>query len=255
MPQSRATTIWERAALPFTGAAAATFGLLSGIRRNRVFHPVGEAFTGMVTFDDFAAPKWGLSSLGSDPREALVRFSRGAGMPEPLPDVLGLAVKIPGVPDAPAGQDLLFASSGVGPLSRHALIPARSFLAATYSTVLPYRVGTRVAIATASLDGAGSTTVTFGARADSELRAMDGDFGSLRSLAARGALRFDLLAAGAGDRWEQVGSLVVEGICAQEVSRDLHFNPWNTIPSLQPAGPLNTLRNSAYKGSQRARPA
>jgi len=50
-----------------------------------------------------------LDEPGSQP--ALVRFSRGGGLPTPLPDVLGIALRID--PDGDPG-DLLFATTGRG---------------------------------------------------------------------------------------------------------------------------------------------
>ncbi|MFN2588784.1 MAG: hypothetical protein ABR613_11805, partial [Actinomycetota bacterium] len=97
---------------------------------------MGEAYT--ATLEIFALN--GLRRLNGTHR-VIVRFSRGAGVPEPLPDVLGLAIKIP-LRQAEAGeQDLLLASSGSAALTRNMLLPARSFLSCTYTSVLPYRVG------------------------------------------------------------------------------------------------------------------
>ena len=233
-------TRWERAALPLTGASAGLFGALSAIRRNRVFHPVGDAFTGTLRLFPAEQTSFRLALLDGETHETLVRFSRGAGLPEPLPDVLGLAVKIRGLADG-GEQDLLLASSGRSPGTRNLLVPARSFFRCTYTTVLPYRVN--------------DEQVMFGADAEESLRERGGSFGDVQTAAATGALRFDLLAARLGGPWETVGTLAVEGKCEQSVARDLRFNPWRTTSELVPAGPLNTLRKNAYRSSQRARPS
>jgi hypothetical protein len=78
---------------------------------------------------------------------ALLRFSRGAGLPEPLPDALGVAVKLPDVHGPGADQDLLLSRSVDRPLLRRLLFPARSFLRGAFSTALPYDLdGERVVV-------------------------------------------------------------------------------------------------------------
>jgi hypothetical protein len=54
---------------------------------------------------------------------ALLRFSRGAGLPEPLPDALGVAIKLPDAHGPSADQDLLLTSSSDRPLLRRLLLP------------------------------------------------------------------------------------------------------------------------------------
>jgi hypothetical protein len=72
-----------------------------------------------------------------NPAAALLRFSRGAGLPEPLPDALGVAIKLPDAHGPGADQDLLLTSSSDRPLLRRLLFPARSFLRGAFSTALP----------------------------------------------------------------------------------------------------------------------
>lgn len=232
-------SIPERLAVPLTGVSAAAFGLLSALRRNRVFHPVGEAYSGTLSLNPSAANLLPFElTTGLD---VTVRFSRGAGLPEPLPDILGLAIKMPlEVAGAPE-QDLLLASSGDAPGVRHLLIPAKSFFRPTYSSVLPYRT-------------ADDRHLVLGARADTSLISRKGDFGDLELAAIEGRLRFDLQVAEPTGGWTVIGSLEVGNPLGPEVSHALRFNPWNTHPDLQPAGPLNTMRLSSYKASQAARP-
>jgi hypothetical protein len=66
--------------------------------------------------------------------EVTVRVSRATGLPAPLPDIHGLAVRVP-LPDGRHG-DLLLASTGLGPRSRFLLKPTRQPRALT--TLLPY---------------------------------------------------------------------------------------------------------------------
>ncbi|MDQ3987323.1 MAG: hypothetical protein M3280_12605 [Actinomycetota bacterium] len=230
---------WERLALPLTGMSAATFAALAALRRNRVFHPVGEAYFGTLDLRTAGADILELRFLDGTHR-VIVRFSRGAGVPEPVPDVLGLAIKIPAAGSGEIEQDLLLASSASAPGARNLLIPVRSFFRCTYSSILPYR--------------AGVAQVLFGARAISSLRDRKGDFADLERAGVDGDLHFEILVARLTGAWVKIGSLSVQQHCDQETARALRFNPWNTNPELQPAGPLNTLRRSTYKASQRARP-
>jgi hypothetical protein len=164
---------------------------------------------------------------------ALVRLSRGVGLPERAPDVLGLAVKVPDL-----GQDILLASSGEGPLTRHLLIPARGYFRRPYSTVLPFEIDGR--------------SIVLGARAAAGLSAMNGDdLDEVASLARDGRVHFDLTVAETGSS-EVVtfGSLELH----DRHDGDVSFNPYNTYGPLEPAGALNRLRRETYAGSQEARP-
>lgn len=219
----------ERVASVASGASAALFASLSSLRRKRFFHPEGETYGGTATFMETELE---FPFIGETP--ALVRLSRGAGLPRALPDVLGLAVKFPDL-----GHDLLLATSGNNAVSRHLLLPASSFFSMTYSSVLPYE-----------LDDA---LIVFGARADRSLRDIDsGTPEDLGHLVASGELRFDLTLCRLGARTtETFASLVVDG----HHEGDIHFNPWNCRAPLRPAGPLNRLRLETYQASQEARPS
>jgi hypothetical protein len=62
-------------------------------------------------------------------------------LPEPLPDALGVAIKLPNTHGPGADQDLLLTSSTDRPLLRRLLFPARSFAHGAFSTALPYDLG------------------------------------------------------------------------------------------------------------------
>ena len=67
--------------------------------------------------------------------EVLVRRSRAVGWPSLLPDVHGLAMRV----ELGSGHgDLLFATTGLGPVSRFLLVPGRD-AARPMTTLLPYR--------------------------------------------------------------------------------------------------------------------
>ena len=116
-------------------AAAVPLGALARRRRGKPMHPRGAVFDGVLTRHGGALP-WGLPWLddqGSD--RVVVRLSRGTGLPAPLPDMLGLAVRI--LSDG-APVDLLLTSTGTGALSR--LVPVPRVGAATgYTSIMGYR--------------------------------------------------------------------------------------------------------------------
>src|SRR5687767_2626967 len=135
----RPPSLLERAARPLRGLSAGTFATLSGLRGHRVFHPFGEAFEADLTFER-SADRW-LPDVLARPRrhDAIVRFSRAVGLPDRMPDLLGMAVKIPGLYGEGYDQDWLMVTSGTDTVTRHLLIPAFDLLGRPYSTVLPYR--------------------------------------------------------------------------------------------------------------------
>lgn len=202
------------------GAAAGLFGALSAARGKRVFHPVGSACEAIVTFDGHGPAEL---FRRTEPQRAVVRLSRGIGLPESWPDILGLAVKLPDAYGPGRDQDFLFATSGTGKATRHLLVPARNTTARAYSSILLFRVG--------------DETVVVGALPE-------GDHPPV----------FRLAIAGPGGEWRPVGRIEVGAALPDEVSGALRFNPAHTGPDIAPVGPLNRLRDSAYRGSQEARP-
>jgi hypothetical protein len=135
-----------RTALAATGGAA-----LGGAARAvalvrpaaKPLHPRGEVLVGRLRRHGTFSPTgvaW-LDSPSADPEgeEVLVRRSRAVGLPGALPDVHGLAIRVP-LPDrVPPYGDLLFASTGFGLLSRFLLVPTWEPGARPLTTLLPYR--------------------------------------------------------------------------------------------------------------------
>lgn len=144
-PTSRPGSGLEAAASTVTGvvghALGAAFATLAAVRRPHPVHPHGAVLhgeirrsgspirTGIAWFDEAEA--------GSLP--VIARASRSAGVPAPLPDVIGLAVRFDG-PDGPV--DLELASTGVGWPWRFALRAHRSPSRAHLHAILPYRAPT-----------------------------------------------------------------------------------------------------------------
>lgn len=219
--------------------AAATFGLASRARGKKSLHPEGVVHEATLTVTGAAAAPAGVPLL-SDPREhaAIVRFSRGAGLPAALPDVLGLALRLPDVHGPGGHQDLLLATSGNGPLVHHLLLPAPGFLSLPYSSILPYRGG----------DG---SLFLVGAMPRGRARRRSGgdEYDALARAAASGGPAFDIGVAAIGGRLRPVASLTL-GPRLEPEANALRFNPWNTGGGLEPAGFFNWLRDFAYPGSQ-----
>jgi hypothetical protein len=119
-------------------ALGVVFGAVARLRPSgRPLHPTGSVGRGVLRRRGGDVPSgvaW-LDEPGED--EVLVRASRSAGLPAPLPDVFGLAVRVPTGPQAYG--DLLLASSGAGPLSRFVFTPALRPGNRVLTTITPYR--------------------------------------------------------------------------------------------------------------------
>ncbi|MCW2667268.1 MAG: hypothetical protein JWN57_2230 [Frankiales bacterium] len=113
-------------------AAATALGLATALRGARVFHPHGQTYVCTVVV---AGGAFGASLL-DEPGEhdGFVRFSRGAGLPRPLPDVDGFALRLPGLGVDGEPLDILINSAW-----RYAFVP--SVVSRTWSAVLPHRTG------------------------------------------------------------------------------------------------------------------
>lgn len=116
-------------------------------------HPRGAVLEGSLRrhgSDARSGVAW-LDDHGQD--NVVVRTSRAVGLPAPIPDVFGLALRAP-TSDGGFG-DLLFATTGLGRLTRFTLTPARSLEGRPLTTLLPYRTpsGPVVLSARSTTDG------------------------------------------------------------------------------------------------------
>jgi hypothetical protein len=121
--------------------AAATQALASVRRAAKPLHPEGEVYGGRITRRGTGSGRptgvaW-IDEPGED--EVVVRLSRAVGLPDGVPDIHGLAVRVLG-PGGPA--DLLFANTGTHRLTRFALTASRHPRARPMTTLLPYRAPT-----------------------------------------------------------------------------------------------------------------
>lgn len=113
-------------------------------------HPRGEIFTATVTrsgLKSAVGAPW-VDESGVD--HAQVRLSRAIGLPRGWPDILGLALRVPG---AEGFGDLLFATTGRGTVGRFVLLPSRSTTSRIYTTLIPYRTTSGPLLLAADPDG------------------------------------------------------------------------------------------------------
>lgn len=112
-------------------AFATTLGVGTALRGARIFHPRGVVREALLTVEGGGG--WGAAVLDEPGiHSGLVRLSRGAGLPAPLPDVDGLALRLPALGVDGMPLDLLVNSAW-----RYAFAP--SVLTPTWSAVLPHR--------------------------------------------------------------------------------------------------------------------
>lgn len=221
-------------------AAGLVLAGLAAVRRGKAVHPHGIVFDAELVVGPVTA---GLerAELFAKPgrRPAIVRFSRSVGVPRPLPDLLGMSVRVPDAYGGGRHQDFLMVTSVDAPIAHHVFLPARDAQQRPYSSSLPYRVGDR--------------TLLVGAlpRWESPRPQRGNELERLIAAAATGRLVFDLAVAELWGRFEPVAELRV-GASLPGQADALRFNPWNTGGGLQPAGILNRLRDYAYPLSQRA---
>ena len=212
-------------------APAALLGALSAIRGRRVFHPVGVAYEARCHVS-----RGDEQVLPAGEHDAVVRFSRGAGLPAPLPDLLGIAVKLHGLGRDDGDQDFLLISSASPPGLRRLLLPGRGFPGRRFSSVLAYRFR-------------GQAPIVIGATLWGPDSPLD-DPG--RAPRAPGAT-IHLQAAGRSGDWRGVGRIDVGERLPQPTADGLRFDPWATSDDLVPTGLLNAVRAPAYRASQFAR--
>jgi hypothetical protein len=185
----------------------------------RPLHPRGGTVLGTLHrfgAEDRTGAEW-LDLAGDD--RVLVRQSRAVGLPAPVPDVHGLAVRVP-TGDGAYG-DLLFASTGLGRLTRFLLTCARSPYTRPLTTLLPYRTPAGPVLLSAVFRD--ETTV----------------------------LLSWTVAVGA---WHPFAELRLDGDPAAEPDTPLSFDPVrSTLPGLATYDWVRRLRAPAYATARRSR--
>jgi hypothetical protein len=154
--------------------------------------------------------------------EVLLRFSRSVGLPEQLPDVLGLAVRVP--LELGGHGDLLLATTGAGRWGRFLLRPARR-RGHFYSSLFPYRASIGpLLLAACPIDDDGC--------------------------------HFEFVCARPRGRWSSFGRLSVLPAMERGHDTSTAFDPvLNVVPGLNSYAWAEQLRRFAYAASRRARAA
>jgi hypothetical protein len=161
---------------------------------------------------------------------AVVRFSRSVGLPDALPDVLGVGVRVLDAHGTGQHQDLLLDSTSELPLARRLPLPMYDMLRAAYSSLTPYELAGRRHLLWLLPDDQAPPTR------------------SLSELAGRGdGTRLRLAVSTAHGAARQVAVLELGG--TSPGGRQIRFSPDVTGGGIAPAGWLQDLRRSAYRAS------
>lgn len=201
-------------------ALAGTIRLVAAVRpAAKPLHPRGDVVRGRLTRTgldaaDATGSPW-IDEPGTD--EVLVRRSRAVGLPSPLPDIHGLAIRVPRE-DGGYG-DLLLAMTGLGRVTRHLLTAGRSPGSRPLTTLLPYRSPT------------GALLV--GARAADDRV-------------------YDLMVARPGGEWRSFGTLALSAEHGPD--EPLSFDPVrHTLPRLDNYPWVRRLREPSYATARLSR--
>ena len=212
---------------PLLRLGTAAFRAASRLRGERAIHARGRTLTARVRVTGGARTGAPLLDTAAE-HSALVRVSRSVGLPLPLPDVLGLAVRVLDAHGPGRHQDLLLDSTREPALLRRLPWPARDHLRPLHGSLLPYDVaGRRLLIGARALPGQpGATLDDLPDRFDLEL----------------------LIATPRGP-WQVWAVLSSDGVLPAPEGRRTRFNPWTTGGGIRPAGPWQQWRKQAYDAS------
>lgn len=192
----------------------AVFGAAAMVRRTKPLHPQGRVGAGTLEITS-PQPDLGVPLLAAHgTHQCTVRWSRAMGLPSPLPDFEGLAVRFQ---DPTA--DLLFASTGTGAFSRFLLVPRPAGSHGAQTTLLPVCSAHGKSLVFRVTPAAGT--------------APEGE----------PPRRFDLAVATSGSVWRAAAVLEVEW----GPDRPMRFDPVeNLLPGTEQYPLVRRLREPAY---------
>jgi hypothetical protein len=215
--------------------AATGFGALAALRRGRAVHTRGCGYAAHVTVVPDWRPQWPAAADAP----ATVRLSRGAGLPDRVPDILGIAVRVHQPAGAGPPVDLLAASSHPAVGLRHVLRPAVRFERTFFSSLLPY-----------ALDG---EPVVYGFRVSGPRMA------TLDRLSRQSdpGLRLDLVVAAPTGPWARVATVTFSHWLDDDTVEALATDPAAGGPFglYGPLRAVQQVRGAAYRASEAVRGA
>ena len=207
-----------RAASAAGGAilAAGTHALASLRPARKPLHPEGEVVRGRIFrrgSDEQTGVAW-IDEQGED--DVVVRRSRAIGLPGRLPDIHGLALRVQS--DGGTG-DILFATTGLGRITRFVLTASRHPRTRPLTTLLPYETDRGPLVLAA--DGVGSGS-------------------------------YDLSWARGSGEWHQFAVLLLSTVRSDD--SDISFDPVrHQIAGLRQYPSVRRLRAPAYLRARRSR--
>ncbi|WP_285494854.1 DUF1990 family protein [Actinomadura sp. NBRC 104425] len=224
-------------------AVSRMFTTAARLRGGRPLHPDGLVCDAVLLLHGASKP-WGVPFLDDTAElRGVARLSRSVGLPPPLPDVLGLALRWRQPATVPPGgepdtAELLLASTGQGLLGRHLPRPAFRWSPGFYGSLLPYAAGDR--------------RVLLGAVARRPC-VVSADAVSLARALGESPLPLDLVIATEFGAWEPFGELLLTGPARGDDGAPMRFDPaGHQVPGLPPAGTLQQIRGPVYAAVHRA---
>lgn len=217
VPSTRESKEVALRSAPVSSLVGTAFGAVAAVARlarPKALHPKG--VIAKATLSVTGVGRTGSPLLDITGRwPATVRFSRAVGLPDAVPDIGGMAVRI----HAERPVDILLASTGTGPLSRYVLTAGWRTTGRTMTSVFPVLVAGRPLLLAAIPGGDGGT--------------------------------WTLQHATPLGRWRTLGRLTVDTWVGDD--EDLHFDPiGNRLPGSRYPRVLRALRDPSYPPADRA---
>lgn len=227
-------------------AFALVFRAIKVLRPRRPIHPRGVSLKGTLTRD--CAVRSGISWIDSAGTDDVVgRFSRSVGLPGALPDILGLAIRLPG--EKPA--DFLLASTGRSVPARFVFHPRRNAGRATYTSMMPYR-GSHGPVLLAAFpqtsDGGPATEVLRDSATGvgSALPDLPAQLDLFRDQLSVAEWELGLFFASPGGAWKRFGTLRLS-VDPGQTDTGMRFDPLlNPLPGASNYGWTRRLREPSY---------
>jgi hypothetical protein len=209
----------------------------AAVRHRRVFHPLGVLASGRI--ERTAPPGQGLPIESAD---IVGRVSKAVGIPGKLPDLIGLAWRMPPHASAATPWDVLLVSAGSGLLTRFALQPTLSWTGRTLSTLMPLRHDDGWWWVKAEM----TTPIGRGLSLDAVREAISG-----------AGVVFDIQQAHGTGSFEPLAELTLTTVIPTDEDHDVSFDPARNTAAGVALGPewLTALRERAYARSRRGRDA